>query len=99
MKRQEQIEKMADAIPAIVGKEYLYGMVVNHRELVAVELQKAGYINGADFVEFLKKDIRDTRNYAALSSNFMPNCVGYDMAIEHIIKSLAEALQEYLNEE
>lgn len=84
MDKQEQIEKMYEDIPSFVGDKYRYGACVHHRELLAEALVNAGYINGADFVEWLKKDIEGK------------HWLGYVQIIKNY---LDKALQEYLKGE
>lgn len=60
MNKQEQIEKMVNAIPDhIVKGDFIRSSYITfspHRRAIAEVLVDKGYINGADFVEWLKEN-------------------------------------------
>lgn len=95
MKKQEQIEKMAKAINEttfsgdgfVIGRSKKGTLEIEDKtdtRLVAKWLIERGYINGADFVEWLKENAVSMTAHGA----------------EYIaVGRLAEALQEYLKGE
>lgn len=90
MNKQEQIEKMIDVmvdsedcIKAMYGKR----LDTDYR-VVANTFVEAGYINGADFVEWLKSS-RFVKPYM----DDIDYCIGIDVEV------LAKALKEYLKGE
>lgn len=99
MNKQEQIEKMAKAINEttfsgdgfVIGRRKKGTLEIEDKtdtRLVSKWLIERGYINGADFVEWLKSS-RFVKPYM----DDIDYCMGIDVEV------LAEALQEYLKGE
>lgn len=91
MNKQEQIEKMKKAMcykPSCKKCTYFKDKHCYYYAGDAKRLIEAGYINGADFVDWLKSS-RFVKPYM----DDMDYCMGIDIEV------LAEALQEYLKGE
>lgn len=93
MNKQEQIEKMAIAMcKDPVGCDFCHhcfkGEFDCDEHMFAENAVEEGYINGADFVEWLKSS-RFVKPYM----DDIDYCMGIDIEV------LAEALQEYLKGE
>lgn len=84
MNKQEQIEKMAKVISNSCDRE---GIAKRCPERIAFALAEAGYVNGADFVEWLKN------KYKAEYDRWK------GVAISIRIDDIEELLQEYLKGE